>query len=138
MMTPFRVHILAADHPFYEGECYSLMLPTSNGMYGIRAHHSNMITAIVAGTLRYQIQEGVFLEAAVSTGLAKVEGGEVLILVDTAERPEEIDTKRARRDAVAAREALLQKKSIQEYRTAQATLARAVSRLRVKHHHSEP
>ena len=131
-MEEFQVKILASDHPFYEGKCYSLVIPTLRGMYGIRAHHSNMITAIVAGTLRYQIQEGVFLEAAVSTGLAKVEGGEVLILVDTAERPEEIDANRARRDADAAKEAILQKKSIQEYRSAQANLARALSRLRVK------
>lgn len=133
-MEAFAVHILAADHPFYEGTCFSLMLPTTNGMYGIRAHHSNMITALVAGSLYYQIREGVFQEAAVSGGLAKVENGEVLILVDTAERPEEIDTKRARRDADAAKEALLQRKSILEYQAAQATLARAVSRLRVKHH----
>ena len=102
-MTPFRVRILAADHPFYEGECYSLMLPTSNGMYGIQARHSNTITAITAGTLRYRIREDEVLEAAVSGGLAKVENGEVLILVDTAERPEEIDANRARRDADAAR-----------------------------------
>lgn len=136
-MTPFRVRILAADHPFYEGECCSLVIPTSNGMYGIQAHHSNTITAITAGTLRYRIREDEVLEAAVSGGLAKVENGEVLILVDTAERPEEIDANRARRDADAAREAMLQKKSIMEYRTAQATLARAVSRLRVKHHHHE-
>lgn len=133
-MEAFTVQILAADHPFYQGPCFSLVLPTSNGMYGIRAHHSNMITALVAGPLHYQIQEGVFLEAAVSGGLAKIENGEVLILVDTAERPEEIDAKRARRDADAAKEALLQRKSILEYQAAQATLARAVSRLRVKHH----
>ena len=134
-MEPFPVHILASDHPFYEGLCYSLTLPTSSGMYGIRAHHSNMITALVPGTLVYQIQEHVSQEAAVSRGLAKVENGEVLILVDTAERPEEIDAKRAQRDADAAKEARLQKKSIQEYRAAQATLARALSRLRVKRHY---
>lgn len=131
-MEPFQVHILASDHPFYEGACYSLTLPTAGGMCGICAHHSNMITAIVPGTLTYQVQEHVPQEAAVSGGLAKVENGEVLILVDTAERPEEIDAKRAKRDADAAKEALLQKKSIQEYRAAQATLARAISRLRVK------
>lgn len=136
-MTPFRVQILAADHPFYDGECCSLMLPTPNGMYGIQAHHSNMITAITAGTLRYRIREDEVLEAAVSGGLAKVENGEVLILVDTAERPEEIDANRARRDADAAKEAMLQRKSIMEYQTAQATLARAVSRLRVKRRHNE-
>lgn len=134
-MEPFQVHILAADHPFYEGPCYSLVLPTSDGMCGIQARHSNMITALVPGTMYYQIEENVSLEAAVSHGLAKVENGEVLILVDTAERPEEIDANRAKRDADAAKEALLQKKSIQEYRAAQATLARAVSRLRVKHHY---
>lgn len=136
-MTPFRVQILAADHPFYDGECCSLMLPTPNGMYGIQAHHSNMITAITAGTLRYRIREDEVLEAAVSGGLVKVENGEVLILVDTAERPEDIDANRARRDADAAKEAMLQKKSIMEYQAAQATLARAVSRLRVKRRHNE-
>ena len=133
-MESFQVHILASDHPFYEGPCYSLVLPTSDGMRGIQARHSNMITALVPGTMYYQIEENVSLEAAVSQGLAKVENGEVLILVDTAERPEEIDAKRAKRDADAAKEALLQKRSIQEYRAAQATLARAISRLRVKRH----
>ena len=122
-MEEFQVKILASDHPFYEGKCYSLVIPTLRGMYGIHAHHSNMITEIVPGAP---------LEAAVSNGLAKVENGEVLILVDTAERPEEIDANRARRDADAAKEAILQKKSIQEYRSAQANLARALSRLRVK------
>ena len=136
-MTPFHVQILAADHPFYEGECFALTLPTSNGMYGVLAHHSNMITAVIPGTLFYQAEEGVTREAAVSAGLAKVENGEVLVLVDTAERPEEIDIKRAQRDADAAREAMLQRKSIMEYQMAQATLARAVSRLRVKRHHKE-
>ena len=110
-MELFPVHILAADHPFYGGPCYSLTVPTSDGMRGIQARHSNMITALVPGTMQYQIEENVTLEAAVSRGLAKVENGEVLILVDTAERPEEIDAKRAKRDADAAKEALLQKKS---------------------------
>lgn len=133
-MESFRVHILAADHPFYVGECVSLTVPTSAGIYGILARHSNMIAAIMPGMLRCQIREGVFLDAAVSHGLAKVENGGVLILVDTAERPEEIDVKRAQRGADAAREALLQKKSILEYQAAQATLARAANRLRVKRH----
>lgn len=38
----------------------------------------------------------------------------------------------ANHNADAAKEALLQKRSIQEYRSAQATLARALNRLRVK------
>ena len=57
---------------------------------------------------------------------------EVLVLVDAAERPEEIDEARARREADEAREALLQRRSRQEHQLAQATLARAMNRLRVK------
>ena len=133
-MEPFPIHILASDHPFYEGPCRSLILPTSDGMRGIQARHSNMIVALIPGRLRCQVQEGQVLEAAISWGIAKVENGEVLVLVDTAERPEDIDAMRAKRDADAAKEALLQKKSVQEYRAAQATLARAINRLRVKRH----
>lgn len=75
--------------------------------------------------------------AAVSAGLIKVENNEVLILVDSAERPEDIDVNRARRAADEAKEAMLQKKSIQEYRSAQTRLARAISRLRVKSNYME-
>ena len=132
MSEAFNVHILAANHPFYEGECESLILPTLNGMHGVRAHHRNMITAIVPGELQYQLPGEEKQIASVSAGLAKIENGEVLVLVDSAERPEEIDVNRAKRQADEAKEAILQKKSIQDYRIAQADLARALSRLRVK------
>ena len=70
--------------------------------------------------------------AAVSAGLVKIENGEVLVLVDTAERPEDIDALRVKEAADAAKEALLQKQSIREYHMAQTSLARAIARLRVK------
>ena len=131
-MENFPVHILAADEPFYEGPCQSISVPTTTGMYGVLAHHTNVIMAIVPGTLRYCCEGEEEKLAAVSAGLMKVENGEVLILVDSAERPEEIDANRAQRAADRAKEELLQKKSIQEYRMAQSNLARALSRLQVK------
>ena len=131
-MDKFPVHILAADEPFYEGPCESLSVPTITGMYGVLAHHTNVILAIVPGTLRYRCEGEEEKLAAVSAGMMKVENGEVLVLVDSAERPEEIDANRAKEAADRAKEELLQKKSIQEYRMAQSNLARAVSRLRVK------
>ncbi|MEE0097704.1 MAG: ATP synthase F1 subunit epsilon [Oscillospiraceae bacterium] len=131
-MDNFPVHILAADEPFYEGPCESLSVPTITGMYGVLAHHTNVILAIVPGTLRYRCEGEEEKLAAVSAGMMKVENGEVLVLVDSAERPEEIDANRAKEAADRAKEELLQKKSIQEYRMAQSNLARAVSRLRVK------
>lgn len=131
-METFQVHILAVDKTFYEGPCVSLTIPTSDGQQGILAHHSNMIAAVQPGMLRYQLPGQPVQFASVSPGMVKVEKNDVLILVDSAERPEEIDAARAQREADEAREILLQKKSRQEYRIAQATLARALNRLRVK------
>ena len=135
-MAEFQVHILAADKTFYEGPCESLTIPTSDGEQCILAHHSSMIAAIQPGTLRYQVPGEEPRLAAISPGMVKVEGNDVLVLVDSAERPEEIDEARARREADQAREALLQKRSRQEYQVAQATLARALNRLRVKSSYS--
>ena len=131
-MEPFQVHILAADRTFYEGPCLSLTIPVSDGELGILAHHASMIAAVVPGTLRWQAPDQPVQLAAVSPGMVKVENNEVLVLVDSAEHPEEIDAARAQREADEAREALLQKKSRQEHQIAQATLARALNRLRVK------
>ena len=133
-MNSFRLHIFAADRVFFEGDCVSLIVPTNQGQYGVQAHHSNMIAALVPGMLTYRLPEGESRNAAVSAGMIKVEANDVLVLVDAAERPEDIDAIRARRKADEAREVLLQKRSQQEYRTAEATLARALNRLRVKDH----
>lgn len=133
-MREFQVSILACGGVFYEGPCISLVVPTVDGQYGILAGHSNMISAVKPGQLSYTISGQPKRVAAVSAGMLKVEGGEVLILVDSAERPEDIDLNRALQAAAAAKEAILQKRSMKEYHAAQATLARALNRLRVKNH----
>ena len=131
-MNTFHLSIYAADKVFFEGEGESLILPTVNGLYGILANHRNVISAILPGTLTLRTPDGKTHIAAVSNGLVKVENNNVLVLVDSAERPEEIDINRAKRARDRAKEELLQKRSLQEYRAAEAHLARAINRLRVK------
>lgn len=131
-MRTFHVDILAADKPFYQGDCQSLQIPTGNGQYEILAGHCNAIAAIVPGTMRMRDGEGREQIAAVSEGLVKIENGTALLLIDSMERPEEIDANRARREAEEAQAAMLQKASIQSYHAAQARLARAINRLKVK------
>ena len=131
-METFQVHILAADKNFYEGACVSLTIPTSDGEFGILAHHSSMIAAVQPGTLRYQIPGEPVRLAAISPGMVKVENNDVLVLVDSVERPEEIDIVRAQREIDEAKEILLQKRSRQEHKIAEATMARALNRIRVK------
>lgn len=128
----FPLHVLAADKPFYEGDCESLVVPTLDGEYGVLAGHCNTICAIVPGELTFRTPDGETLVAAVAAGIMKIENGEALVLVDSALRPEDIDAERQRRKADEAKEALLQRRSIEEHHAAQARLARALARLNVK------
>lgn len=130
-MNTFKVRILASDHVFYEGECESLSIPTPDGMYGIWAKHSNMITAIATGIMSYKFPGEEKKEASVSMGMVKVEHGEVLILVDTIERPEDIDINLVEKHEAEAKEAMLQKRTLWQYNAAQASLARAATRIRL-------
>lgn len=125
-MKAFQVSILAAERPFYVGPCESLVFPGMDGQYGIWADHRPMITAILPGEMTWRVPGGENQLAIVSYGLIKVADNEVLVLADTIERPEEIEINRARRAADEAKEAQLQKKSIQEYRLAQTALHRAM------------
>lgn len=131
-MKAFKLTILAAEKPFFDGECVSLVIPTDDGEYGILANHNNVIAAIVPGSLKITTPDGGQIVAALSEGIIKVENNSVLLLVDTAEYPEEIDENRAKRAAEQAKEAILQKKSVKDYYAAQAKMARAISRLKVR------
>lgn len=131
-MAHFKVKILAADKPFYEGEALSLIVPTINGQFGILAHHSNTLGATVPGLLKITYPDNREEVLSVSSGIFKIEHNHVLVLVDSLERPEEIDINRAKREADEAKEALLQKMSRQEYYSTQAKLARALNRLKIK------
>ena len=137
MAREFSLHVLASDAVFYNGPCVSLVLPMSDGAYGIMAKHINTIGAVYPGEMTIRTPDDTVLHAAVASGIFKVEDGEVLVLVETAERPEDIDLHRAQREEAAAREALLQKKSMREYNEVQTLLARAVTRRRIYHKHRD-
>lgn len=131
MANSFKLHILAADHVFYEGDAISLIIPTTQGYYGIMAHHRNMSVATIPGmmTIKYSPESKEI--CAISNGIVKVEANEVVVLCESIERPEEIDENRAKRDAEHAREIILQKQSIRDFKDAQTRLARAINRLNV-------
>ena len=130
MAEEFRVHILAADRDFFDGMCQSVRLPTVDGHIGVMAHHINFVTALIPGEMWYRLADGTEHTAAISHGLVRMENNDVLILVDSAEHPEEIDMARARRAAERAKEIMLQSKSWQEYLQTQASLSRAMNRLK--------
>ena len=137
-METFRLHFMASEHMVYDGEAESVSLMTTEGSIGILAHHSNLVMAVVPGVVEYVPAGETAREAGlsgrqtvvVSDGLLKVENNEVMLLVDTAERPEDIDEARAKRAEAQAREALRRANSNRDVALASAELSRAMSRIK--------
>ena len=132
-MKTFPLRVLAPERTFFDGACTSLTVPSIDGMYGLMAQHEDIVLAVVPGKLTLRTPDGAEQIAAVSEGVLKMEHGEALVLVDTIERPEEIDLHRAAEMAAEARAELKAKRSAQEQAIANARIARAISRIHVKH-----
>ena len=131
-MDTFGLKIIASDKVFYDGRCRKLIIPAPDGEKGILANHENMVIAIVVGTAKVQLAgEDEWKDLAVGSGFAEIVNNRVTLLVDTADRPEDIDVRRAKEQQERAEEQMRQKQSIQEYYHTQASLARAMNRLRV-------
>ncbi len=131
-MNEFNLHIIEADDDFFNGKCVSLVIPTVDGMLGIQAMHENLVAAVSIGVIKYTLPDGTRCHAAVSNGLVKVENNEVLVLVESAEDPDEIDEARAMQEEESAKDVLAARTDRLNYRAAKGMLARAVNRLKIK------
>ena len=130
MEKTFHLDIIASDKYFFSGECEELIFPGTDGSYGILPGHEPMISCLSSGELRFKT-DGEWRSAAVSDGFLEIMPKFVKILVDTAERPEDIDRRRAEAAKERAEERLRQKLSIRQYYHTQAALNRAMARLKI-------
>ena len=131
-MRQFYAEILEADSPFYSGEIVSLRVPVSDGDYGFLAGHRDMIAPIVPGVIHFETADGQKLLASVGAGFIKFERNKALVLVDSLETPEEIDIERAKKTEEKALYGMLSNRNQREYRLAEMSRARAVSRYKAK------
>ena len=128
----FYLKIISANRVFFSGRCRSLIVPEYDGQKEILAHHEDMVIAIDEGEMRFQ-PEGTdnWEYAVVGMGFVEIVNNRVTMLVQTAEKPEDIDARLAQEQMEYAEEKLRQKQSIQEYYRTQASLSRAMNRLKV-------
>ena len=127
-MNSFILNITASSGEFYQGSCESMVLPVKDGVYGVQAGHSPVLVAIHMGMLKFTV-DGETREILVGDGIAEVTPTFVLLLVDSAERPEDIDKNRAEAARIRAEERLQHKQSMHEYYQSKIALDRAMQRL---------
>lgn len=130
MANTFNLEIVTPDRKFFSGEVEMLVLKTPEGEIGILKDHMPMVVAVAIGPIRIQ-KDGDWLEAVLSEGFMKIMQDKTVILVDTAEWPNEIDINRAKAAQERAKERLQSQLSRVEYMRTQAALQRAFSRLQV-------
>jgi len=106
-----------------------IVVPGRQGYFGVLPGHAAFLTTLGVGELMYRIgRDEHYL--AVAGGFAEVRNDKVIVLADSAERPEEIDRARAEgaRDRAERRLAGRSESDV-DYTRAMAALARALTRL---------
>lgn len=132
-MAELFLEIVTPERQFYVGPAEQLVIPAIDGLYGVQAGHEPAVTAMEPGELRYKVN-GEWYTAAIGQGFAEIMPERAIVLVSSAEKPEEIDAKRAEEAKERAEERMRQKKSVEEYYRSKAALARAMARLKVSGH----
>lgn len=130
--STFFLQIIATDKVFYKGPCRKLILPLMDGEKAVLPHHEDMVIAVNVGEMRLMDEKGEWIHGVVGSGFVQIINNRVTLLVETAERPEDIDERRAEEARERAEEQLRQSKSIQEHSHFEASLARSLARLRMK------
>ena len=127
-MNKFILNITASSGEFFQGYCEDLTLPTGDGVYGVQAGHSPVLVALHMGIMHFEV-DGVGRDVLVGDGIAEVTPSYVMVLVDSAERPEDIDRNRAEEARIRAQERLQHQQSMHEYYQSKIALNRAMQRL---------
>ena len=128
---PLSVEIVTAERVVYsETGVDEVVAPGSDGEFAVLPQHAAFITSLAPGELR--IIRGSEEEAmAVTGGFFEIRNDRVVVLADAAERVEEIDVARAEEARRRAEEALRDREELADLAATQASLMRALVRLRV-------
>ena len=91
---PFDLTIVTPEGEAYRGSVERVVLPGSEGEFGVLANHERFLSPLRVGPVEILTAEGS-LYAAVADGFAEVDGETVTVLVDSCELEHEIDAARA-------------------------------------------
>ena len=128
---PFILDIVTLKKVVFSEEIQSVTAPGAEGYFGILAGHTPFVSSLQVGVVRITKANGEVLNLATSGGFLMTNGKKVILLADTAERPEEIDVNRAQAAKERAEKRLAERSSDLDLERAKVALARALNRLKI-------
>ncbi|WP_099222584.1 F0F1 ATP synthase subunit epsilon [Listeria costaricensis] len=133
-MSELNVSIVTPDGPVFEGTATMVIARTKAGELGILPNHVPLVAPLKIDIVRIKQESGEEW-VAVNGGFMEVNGEEVNILADTAEREQDIDLDRAERAKARAEENLQAAKDQKvDELMAQIALQKAINRIHTKEH----
>jgi len=131
MPDTFKLEIVTPEKQVVKGvAAEEAQIPGENGYLGILPGHAPLITELKPGALTYRAN-GATQTLAVAWGFAEVLPDKVIILAETAERPQDIDVARAEKAKSRAEELLKSNNPEVDYDRAEDALERAETRIKV-------
>ena len=128
---PLTVEIVTAERALLnETGVDEVIAPGVEGQLAVLPRHAAFMTMLQPGELILK-KGGEEIPFAVTGGFFEVLNDRVIVLADAAERAEEIDVERAEAARERARLALDRRETIEDMAAVQASLQRALIRLRV-------
>ena len=131
-MGKLFLEIVTPEKTVVSQEVDTVVAPGTEGEFGVLPGHVHFLSGIVPGELRYDT--GTTKEImAVTTGFAEVSNDKVSILVEAAEKAQNIDKERARQAMKRATERLSKDRGTEEidFIRAEMALKRAIMRIKV-------
>lgn len=131
MADELTLEIVTPENLVFTGIVEEVTIPGSEGEFGVLRGHAPLLSSVDVGELSFT-RERKKTHYAVNTGYAEVTASKVTVLVETAERSDQIDIERARRAKQRAEE-LMGKlaKEDAEFERNRLALLRAVARISV-------
>ena len=127
----FPFEILTLQQMFLREEARFVIAPGQEGVFEILPDHAPFMFGLKPGALRIRTPDGKDSYVAVGSGFLIVQKERTTVLARSAERPEEIDVKRARQAKERAEEHLQLRTAQIDVARAKAALQRALARLEV-------
>jgi len=132
--TELQLNIVSPDRLVVRDAVSAVTIPGKGGYIGVLPGHAPLLTELAPGELTYT-QAGAKRYLCVNWGFAEVLPDRVIVLVQNAERAEEIDVERAQRAKQRAEDRLhrFTDPAIDMERAREA-LRRAIARIETAHH----
>ena len=133
MPMTMDLDVVSAEESLFSGIVEEIVAPGAMGDLGIMPRHSQLITTLKAGELRFKTKDGD-VSLFVAGGIMEVQPSIVTVLADTAVRAEDLD-EQAALDAKKRAEDALQGKDPEDmdYEAIQAELDAAKAQIEMIH-----